>query len=60
MEWKCYLAIKIEIFPFLTIWVDFEGIRLSEINQTKKNKKNKKNAEKCKPKKAKAKNKDKS
>ena len=34
-----YLAIKKnEILPFVTAWVDLEGIMLSEINQTEKHK----------------------
>ena len=34
-----YLAIKeSEIFPFVTTWMDLEGIMLSEISQTEKNK----------------------
>lgn len=33
-----YLAIKKkEILPFLTTWIDLEGITLSEISQTRKN-----------------------
>ena len=30
-----YLAVKNEILPFLAIWMDLEGIMLSEISQTK-------------------------
>ena len=33
-----YTAIKNEIWPFATTWVDLEGITLSEICQTKKDK----------------------
>ena len=34
-----YLAIKMkEILPFATIWIDPEGIMLSEISQTEKDK----------------------
>ena len=34
-----YSAItKNEILPFVTIWVDLEGIMLSEISQTEKDK----------------------
>ena len=34
-----YLAtIKEEILPFVTTWIDFEDIMLSEISQTKKEK----------------------
>ena len=29
---------KNEVLPFATMWVDLEGIMLSEINQTKTNK----------------------
>ena len=29
---------KNEILPFATIWMDLEGIKLSEISQTKKDK----------------------
>ena len=29
---------KNKILPFATTWVDFEGIKLSEINQIKKDK----------------------
>ena len=29
---------KNEILPFLTTWMDLEGIMLNEINQTKKDK----------------------
>ena len=32
-----YSAIKNEILPFATTWMDLEGIRLSEISQTKTN-----------------------
>ena len=33
---KCYLIIKKrEILPFAAIWVDLEGIMLSEISQRK-------------------------
>lgn len=28
-----YLAIKNEILPFVTTWIDLEGVTLSEINQ---------------------------
>ena len=35
----CYSAIKKkEILPFVTIWMDLEGIMLSEISQTQKDK----------------------
>ena len=33
-----YLAIKNEISPFSTTWMDLEGIMLSEISQTDKDK----------------------
>ena len=34
-----YSAIKKnEILPFVTTWIDLEGIMLSEISQTEKNK----------------------
>ena len=33
-----YPAIKNEILPFEKIWVDLEGIMLSEISQTEKDK----------------------
>ena len=29
---------KVEILPFVTIWMDLEGIMLSEISQTEKDK----------------------
>ena len=32
-----YLTIKNEILPFVTTWMDLEGIMLSEINQRKTN-----------------------
>ena len=36
---KCYLVItKNEIMPSATIWIDPEGITLSEISQTEKDK----------------------
>ena len=35
----CYSAIKKnEFFPFVTTWMDLEGISLSEISQTEKDK----------------------
>ena len=33
-----YSAIKNEILPFVTTWMDLEGFMLSEINQTEKDK----------------------
>ena len=35
---ECYLAIKMEISPFVTTWMDLEGIMLSEISQREKDK----------------------
>ena len=32
-----YLAIKNEILPFVAVWMDVEGIMLSEISQRKTN-----------------------
>ena len=37
-ETEYYLAIKKEILPFVTTWLDLEGIMLSEIRQTEKDK----------------------
>ena len=33
-----YMAIKSEILPFATTWMDLEGIMLGEISQTEKDK----------------------
>ena len=33
-----YSAIKNEILPLIATWMDLEGIKLSEINQTEKDK----------------------
>ena len=33
-----YLAIKIKILPFATVWMDLENIMLSEISQLEKDK----------------------
>ena len=33
-----YVAIKREILPFATAWMDLESIKLSEISQTEKDK----------------------
>ena len=33
-----YSAIKKEILPFVTTWMDFDGIMLSEMSQTEKDK----------------------
>ena len=34
---ECYTAIRIdEIWPFVTTWMDLEGIMLSEISQREK------------------------
>ena len=35
---ECYSAIKTEILPFVTTWMDLESIMLSEISQTQKDK----------------------
>ena len=31
-------SLKIEVLSFATVWLNFEGIMLSEINQTEKDK----------------------
>jgi len=33
-----YSSIKIEILPFVTPWMDLEGIKVSEISQTEEDK----------------------
>ena len=33
-----YSFIKIEILPFVTTWMDLEGIKVSEISQTEEDK----------------------
>ena len=33
-----YSTIKNEVLPFATMWIDLEGIMLSEISQTEKDK----------------------
>ena len=35
-----YSAIKKKILPFVTVWMDLENIRLSEIRQSEKDKYN--------------------
>ena len=33
-----YYAIKNEILPFVIVWMDLEGVMLSELSQSEKNK----------------------
>ena len=33
---ECYSAIRKQILPFVTIWIDLDNIMPSEINQTEK------------------------
>ena len=38
-QWNITQPLKNEILPFVTTWMDLEGIILSEISQTEKDKK---------------------